>query len=120
MIVSRAALLTSSSLNARPAPRQPPRARRPPKKHTTTAAVGKSDSLGAFPLAPSDSPGSAGHRHRHDLAADISDGGVAAPQVERVEVEWQRIGCTYRIGGRTKVVLRDIWGKAVPGEMQVR
>jgi len=40
--------------------------------------------------------------------------------VERVTVEWQRLGCTYRVPGGSKVVLQDVWGIARPGEMQVR
>jgi ATP-binding cassette, subfamily G (WHITE), member 2 len=40
--------------------------------------------------------------------------------VDRVTVEWQRLGCTYRVPGGTKVVLQDVWGIARPGEMQVR
>lgn len=41
-------------------------------------------------------------------------------QVERVHLEWQCITCSYA-GAHGKVnVLHDIWGKAQPGEMQVR
>lgn len=41
-------------------------------------------------------------------------------QVERVHLEWQCITCSYA-GAHGKVnVLHDIWGKAAPGEMQVR
>jgi hypothetical protein len=32
----------------------------------------------------------------------------------------QGIGCSYAVHGSTKVVLQDVWGKAHPGQMQVR
>ena len=41
-------------------------------------------------------------------------------RVEPLGLEWQRIGCSYRAATGTKVVLQDVYGKASPGEMQVR
>lgn len=38
---------------------------------------------------------------------------------DRFDMEWQEMGCSYNIGGSTKVVLQDVWGRAKPGEMQV-
>ncbi|KIY98282.1 ABC transporter G family protein, partial [Monoraphidium neglectum] len=39
-------------------------------------------------------------------------------RVEPLELEWQRIGCSYRAAAGTKVVLQDVYGRASPGEMQ--
>lgn len=40
---------------------------------------------------------------------------------EALTLEWQSIGCSYSVpGAPTKVVLQDVWGKANPGQMQVR
>lgn len=73
--------------------------------------------------------GSAGRGHGHGHHAALAGGGAAAAAVarqhlgaavDRVTVEWQRLGCTYRVPGGTKVVLQDVWGIARPGEMQVR
>eukprot|EP00878_Enallax_costatus_P022284 GHUV01023629.1.p1 GENE.GHUV01023629.1~~GHUV01023629.1.p1 ORF type:complete len:289 (+),score=30.03 GHUV01023629.1:747-1613(+) len=33
-------------------------------------------------------------------------------------LQWETIGCTYKVHGVSKVVLQDVWGKAYPGEMQ--
>jgi hypothetical protein len=41
-------------------------------------------------------------------------------QPETFDMEWQEMGCSYTIHGATKVVLQGIWGRARPGEMQVR
>jgi hypothetical protein len=41
-------------------------------------------------------------------------------RVEPLELSWQRIGCSYRTATGTKVVLQDVYGRASPGEMQVR
>jgi hypothetical protein len=41
-------------------------------------------------------------------------------QPETFDMEWQEMGCSYNIHGATKVVLQGIWGRARPGEMQVR
>lgn len=42
-------------------------------------------------------------------------------QVEKSHLEWRGVGCSYPApGGGLKVVLHDVWGKAHPGEMQVR
>lgn len=41
-------------------------------------------------------------------------------QPETFDMEWQEMGCSYNIQGTTKVVLQGIWGRAHPGEMQVR
>lgn len=37
-----------------------------------------------------------------------------------ISIEWQGLGCSYRSGGGTTVVLEGVWGKALPGQMQVR
>eukprot|EP00803_Ostreobium_quekettii_P007966 evm.model.scf_884EXC.7 EVM.evm.TU.scf_884EXC.7 scf_884EXC:39023-46896(-) len=37
--------------------------------------------------------------------------------VNRLTLEWTNIGCTYRIGATEKVVLKEIYGKAMPNEM---
>ncbi|KAI8470965.1 MAG: hypothetical protein J3K34DRAFT_520870 [Monoraphidium minutum] len=39
-------------------------------------------------------------------------------RVEPLELEWQRIGCSYRAANGPRVVLQDVYGKASPGEMQ--
>jgi hypothetical protein len=44
----------------------------------------------------------------------------AAGAVERAELEWRGLGCSYAVGGGIKAVMQDVWGKAAPGEMQVR
>lgn len=40
-------------------------------------------------------------------------------QVERVQLEWQSIHCSYAAGNGKVSILHDVWGKAEPGEMQV-
>jgi ABC-type ATPase involved in cell division len=45
---------------------------------------------------------------------------AANMRVDPLELEWQRIGCSYRTATGTKVVLQDVYGRAAPGEMQVR
>jgi hypothetical protein len=40
-------------------------------------------------------------------------------RVEPLELQWQRIGCSYRAATGTKIVLQDVYGRASPGEMQV-
>jgi hypothetical protein len=44
---------------------------------------------------------------------------AANMRVDPLELEWQRIGCSYRTATGTKVVLQDVYGRASPGEMQV-
>jgi hypothetical protein len=39
--------------------------------------------------------------------------------VERVHLEWQAISCSYNGSHGKIVVLHDVWGQALPGEMQV-
>jgi hypothetical protein len=41
-------------------------------------------------------------------------------RVEPLELEWQRIGCSYRAAVGMRVVLQDVYGRASPGEMQAR
>lgn len=41
-------------------------------------------------------------------------------QPAAISIEWQGLGCSYRSGGGTTVVLEGVWGKALPGQMQVR
>lgn len=41
-------------------------------------------------------------------------------KVERVHLEWQGLGCSYNGSHGKLVVLQDVWGSALPGEMQVR
>jgi hypothetical protein len=45
---------------------------------------------------------------------------AANMRIEPLELQWVRIGCSYRAATGTKVVLQDVYGKASPGEMQVR
>jgi len=40
-------------------------------------------------------------------------------KVERVHLEWQGLCCSYNGSNGKIVVLADIWGQALPGEMQV-
>jgi ABC-type multidrug transport system fused ATPase/permease subunit len=44
---------------------------------------------------------------------------LAALRAAPLDLEWQRISCSYRAQGGTKVVLHEIYGRAAPGEMQV-
>lgn len=57
-------------------------------------------------------------------ADNASKGLTAALQQHHMQqhscMEWQQIGCKYKVPGGQKTVLQDIWGKAFPGEMQVR
>jgi hypothetical protein len=41
-------------------------------------------------------------------------------KVERVHLEWQGLCCSYNGSHGKIVVLQDIWGAALAGEMQVR
>jgi len=45
---------------------------------------------------------------------------AANMRIEPLELQWVRIGCSYRAATGTKVVLQEVYGKASPGEMQVR
>lgn len=47
-----------------------------------------------------------------------SDG--SAGRVQPAKLEWQQLSCAYRVGGSRVLVLQDVWGQALPGEMQVR
>lgn len=42
-----------------------------------------------------------------------------AATVQRIQLEWQQICCTYDAAHGKIVVLQDVWGQAEPGEMQV-
>lgn len=63
---------------------------------------------------PSEDNADAYAQHAHQLMRSPS------AKVERLGLEWKAIGCSYRVAGGIKQVLDDIWGKADPGEMQVR
>lgn len=41
-------------------------------------------------------------------------------KVERVHLEWQALCCSYNSSHGKIVVLQDVWGAALAGEMQVR
>lgn len=41
-------------------------------------------------------------------------------KVERVHLEWQGLSCSYNSSHGKIVVLQDVWGAALAGEMQVR
>jgi hypothetical protein len=73
------------------------------------------DPCAHLPWLPADAE--AGGTPRTDAGSDVSPEHMV---VERVHLDWQRLGCSYKIAGGTKVVLHDIWGAANPGEMQVR
>ncbi len=45
--------------------------------------------------------------------------GETVAKVQPLELEWQGIGCSYSTARGSKVVLQDVWGKAVPGQMKV-
>lgn len=75
-----------------------------------------SSSCSSFPLAAvgadSDIPGSDHGSAKEEEGLEV--------KVERVHLEWQGVCCSYNSGPRKIVVLQDIWGQALPGEMQVR
>jgi hypothetical protein len=35
------------------------------------------------------------------------------------KVEWQGVSCSYKVHRASKVVLQDVWGAAMAGEVQV-
>jgi hypothetical protein len=49
-----------------------------------------------------------------------SGGNRSVAEVARIELEWQALSCCYRTNQGDKWVLKDIYGAAQPGEMQVR
>jgi hypothetical protein len=49
------------------------------------------------------------------------DGSTASCCLQAVtELVWTRVGCSYRSHGTNKVVLKNVWGAALSGEVQVR
>jgi hypothetical protein len=50
---------------------------------------------------------------------DAAHADKAITRVERVNLEWQQISCAYSAAAGRIVVLHDVWGQALPGEMQV-
>lgn len=44
---------------------------------------------------------------------------LPATKVEYVHLEWQGLCCSYNTSHGKIDVLQDIWGAAIPGEMQV-
>ena len=48
-----------------------------------------------------------------------SGAGRSLAEVERIELEWQALSCCYNTNTGKKWVLKDIYGVAHPGEMQV-
>lgn len=65
------------------------------------------------------------HQHGTAAASPAAGKGNEAPTskhhpVERVNLEWQSICCSYAAGNGKVNILHDVWGKAAAGEMQVR
>lgn len=82
-------------------PLAPLRALAPPGQHLSGIIPKK----GSYDGNRRSSAGSGGHR--------------SVAEVERIELEWQALSCCYRTNQGNKWVLKDIYGAAQPGEMQV-
>jgi hypothetical protein len=67
-------------------------------------------------------PSSAALKASADGGRRSSASGAArsVAEVERIELEWQALSCCYNTNTGKKWVLKDIYGMAHPGEMQVR
>ena len=101
----------------------------PQKRQSLKQHMGRFLGLGHTFTVPQDSP------HSAPSNSDDLDAVNAVPDVSldscsslrcstslvpgTISMEWQDMGCTYRLGGVAKVVLQGISGGAVPGEMQV-
>jgi hypothetical protein len=51
--------------------------------------------------------------------SSAGSGRLSVVEVQAVDLEWRRLGCSYRTNQGTKKVLEDVYGLAQPGEMQV-
>jgi hypothetical protein len=73
------------------------------------------------------SPAGMPAQHQHGAAAAAASPGKGSlattskhHPVERVNLEWQSICCSYAAAHGKVNILHDVWGKAAAGEMQVR
>jgi ABC-type lipoprotein export system ATPase subunit len=77
----------------------------------------------ARPQPPSPVPNSiSGGKPSFDgrRSSGASGANRSVAEVERIELEWQGLSCCYRTPHGNKWVLKEIYGAANPGEMQVR
>jgi hypothetical protein len=87
--------------------------------HSRWQAAAAAAAAGTWPVAHD-------HLHRCCLGGKGGQNSISVGSVRSARrtghvgmVEWQGVGCSYRLRGARKVVLHDIWGAAKSGEVQV-